>query len=507
MVVQTNVENGLFKGTNTYTDGHMLLADGTVGKVKSTAINTTLTLTGASGNDTDKLKVTVGGVESSEASLSTATTNKYGVTKLTNTASSTEESMAATPKLVADEITSAINALDVNTVAVSGKYVSTVTQTDGKISVTKANFGPSVTISQGATSNDTPTISIGVGGASATAKSLPAATISAFGVTKLSNATDSISEDLAATSAAVKAAYDLAASKTANTGTVTQITAGTGLQIGDGTNSSFTTSGTINHSNSVTAITTEGLYKFKFDAQGHITGALAQGVTDNSSNTDVASSDTNLITARTLYYQLANKGYTTNTGTVTSVTAGNGLTGGPVTTTGSISHAVPTGATSGAHDGGGGSREYIKSITTDEFGHVTGINTASETVTDTHYSAQNITTNSASSKIQTTSSLTNGNVYLNLIENDTVRSSHKISGSNLIGVTTNASGDIGIAHLTTVNAVTGQLGGTGSEYLQSITTDSYGHVVGYTTNLIYLPTSTGTAGQLLVGAGVDTMPV
>jgi uncharacterized protein YfaS (alpha-2-macroglobulin family) len=37
--------------------------------------------------------------------------------------------------------------------------------------------------------------------------------------------------------------------------------------------------------------------------------ACAKSVTDNSSNKDVTSSDTNLITGRTLYYQLANKGY------------------------------------------------------------------------------------------------------------------------------------------------------------------------------------------------------
>lgn len=56
--------------------------------------------------------------------------------------------------------------------------------------------------------------------------------------------------------------------------------------------------------------------------------ACAKGVTDNSSNADVTSSDTNLITGRTLYYQLAKKGYTTNTGTVTSVTltSGSGIT-------------------------------------------------------------------------------------------------------------------------------------------------------------------------------------
>jgi len=41
--------------------------------------------------------------------------------------------------------------------------------------------------------------------------------------------------------------------------------------------------------------------------------ASAKGVTDNSSNADVTSSDTNLITGRTLYYQLAKKGYGTYT--------------------------------------------------------------------------------------------------------------------------------------------------------------------------------------------------
>lgn len=64
--------------------------------------------------------------------------------------------------------------------------------------------------------------------------------------------------------------------------------------------------------------------------------AASYGVTDNSSSADVTSSDTNLITARTLYYQLAKKGYTTNTGTVTSVATGVGLTGGTIQTSGTI---------------------------------------------------------------------------------------------------------------------------------------------------------------------------
>ena len=45
------------------------------------------------------------------------------------------------------------------------------------------------------------------------------------------------------------------------------------MSIGSTSGGNFTTSGTINHTNSVTAKTTQGLYPITFDAQGHITGA------------------------------------------------------------------------------------------------------------------------------------------------------------------------------------------------------------------------------------------
>ena len=57
--------------------------------------------------------------------------------------------------------------------------------------------------------------------ASSGTANIPAATTSKYGVTKLSSATDSTSEALAATPKAVKAAYDLAASK--GTGTITGV--------------------------------------------------------------------------------------------------------------------------------------------------------------------------------------------------------------------------------------------------------------------------------------------
>lgn len=69
---------------------------------------------------------------------------------------------------------------------------------------------------------------------------------------------------------AIYKAYSLANSKTSNTGTVTKVTAGTGLSIGTTAGGNITTSGTINHTNSVTAQTTQAVYPVKIDAQGHI---------------------------------------------------------------------------------------------------------------------------------------------------------------------------------------------------------------------------------------------
>lgn len=61
--------------------------------------------------------------------------------------------------------------------------------------------------------------------------------------------------------------------------------------------------------------------------------------------------------------------------------------------------------------------------------------------TDTHYSSKNVV-GSATSTTNTTTALTNGNVYINSVENSKVTSSNKISGSGATTVTTDASGNI-----------------------------------------------------------------
>lgn len=72
---------------------------------------------------------------------------------------------------------------------------------------------------------------------------------------------------------------------------------------------------------------------------------------------------------------------TGNTGTVTSVAPGEGLSGSTVTTTGTISHAVPSGATTRPGDENTGNT-VIQDVTTDKFGHVTGVSTKEITATD-----------------------------------------------------------------------------------------------------------------------------
>lgn len=85
---------------------------------------------------------------------------------------------------------------------------------------------------------------------------------------------------------------------TKNTGTITGVTAGTGLS-GGGTSGSVT----LNHSNSVTAQTTQAVYPIKIDAQGHIS-AYGSAVTIPSAVTEST---------------VSGWGFTKNAGTVTSV--------------------------------------------------------------------------------------------------------------------------------------------------------------------------------------------
>ena len=66
-------------------------------------------------------------------------------------------------------------------------------------------------------------------------------------------------------------------------------------------------------------------------------------------------------------------------GTVTNIVAGEGLVGGTITSTGTISHAD----TSNQSSVSATSRTYVTGVTLDKFGHVTGLTTGKETVVNT----------------------------------------------------------------------------------------------------------------------------
>lgn len=96
-------------------------------------------------------------------------------------------------------------------------------------------------------------------------------------------------------------------------------------------------------------------------------------------------------------------------GTVTSVATGDGLTGGPVTSNGTISHAVPdgaaaiTGSTTGQTPSFGGTFN-IETVSTDKFGHVIAVNT--RTVTIPSETALTVSTSSG-----TATTLTHGGTF------------------------------------------------------------------------------------------------
>ena len=149
--------------------------------------------------------------------------------------------------------------------------------------------------------------------------------------------------------------------------------------------------------------------------------------------------------------------------------------------------------------------------------------------TDTHYTSKNVVGSSASATSNTTTALTNGNVYLNSVENGSVTSSHNIKGIGGTNVMTDESGNIVIKAPTssggTYSAGTGlSLSGTtfnhsnsvtagtaqgdasktltfgGTFTIPTVTYDAQGHVTGKGTTTMTMPANPNTDTKNTAGS-------
>lgn len=150
-------------------------------------------------------------------------------------------------------------------------------------------------------------------------------------------------------------------------------------------------------------------------------------------------------------------------GTVTQVAVTNGgglvVSGSPITASGTItvSHADTSSQASSSNSG----RTYIQSITLDDYGHVTGISTASESVTNTWRAIQvngsdilgtGTSTSKLNLKAGTNISLSNssGTVTIGATDTNTHRPI-KVNGTEVLGDNTTALDLIGGANITLTN--------------------------------------------------------
>ena len=242
-----------------------------------------------------------------------------------------------------------------------------------------------------------------------------------------------------------------------------------------------------------------GLYKITVDGTGHISAATAVTKTDIT-GLGIPAQDTT---------------YTHPTYTV-----------GATTSTVSPGH--------------GKTFTAVDSVTTNNLGHVTSINTKTITLpsdSNTHYTSKNIVNNADNSTADTTTVLTNGNVWLNHIENGSVTSNHKISGSGATTVTTDTSGNIIISSTDTNTNTDTKVTAVGNHYTPAadsnaalsvdassttaatwnstslvtgvnIQRDAKGHVTGVTVDSIKMPANPNSntahghsAGVGLTGSG------
>ena len=185
----------------------------------------------------------------------------------------------------------------------------------------------------------------------------------------------------------------------------------------------------------------------------------------------------------------------TDTGYITGVTAGNGLTGGGTSGTVTLHHEDTSTQASVNNSG----RTYIQDITLDTYGHVTKITSATETVTNT-----------TNFNIQA-----NGGTQVNISAGEEI---NFINGNATTVVVTNQTNPtVKFNHADTSSQ--GSVNNSGNTVIQDITLDPYGHITKINSTTISVPTpaitsngstpslSSGITGaeiRSLIGAGTSS---
>lgn len=272
-----------------------------------------------------------------------------------------------------------------------------------------------------------------------------------------------------------------------NKGTVTSVATGVGL-----------TGGTI---------TSSGTLKAKLRSETALTIDSVAGTTTSGRVYPVAVDKTGYLAVNVPW---------TDTNTNTTYTFASGTDGFSVTPSGGSAQnvAVDVSVSNSAPTLSWGATSTIGTVS----GTALTVKMPANPNTDTHYTASLVTSTSATG----TSNAVATSPYLNLVENGTIRNSHRISGSGATTVTSDASGNITISSTDTntdtkVTSVgnhytpsggttTSASGGSAltagsSQVVTGITKDAAGHVTGITSGrLPAAPTLSGLGGIDTVNA-------
>ena len=310
---------------------------------------------------------------------------------------------------IAGQITAAIQNLDYTDTAETGKFVTSVSETDGVISVTRDNIAV-VDITGLQDALDTKQDNLAFNGTynSSSNKVATESTVSSAinnltdtltgtpGAGKTITAFDEVNGKVSATFSDIRVTESQVTDLTTHldakaplaspalTGTPTAPTADAGTN-----NTQIATTAFVKDAidTATTGLSGAMHYRGEVNAIPPTSGTYVSGdvVVLTSSNKEYVFNGTS-------WREFGDEGsYALKTITVTG---NDGLSGGgTLESNRTISHAVPEGATAG--EKGQTGRKYIQKITTDKFGHITGVTTGEETVTNTTYTFEEGITNGA----------------------------------------------------------------------------------------------------------------